>query len=85
MDFYEFVRGPLATISFVIFIIGTCSRLVSFYLTGTNPRDESTIGVAVGEVAYFESHRGRGGAAYGSSVRSLTRRQGVLPRRRFLR
>ncbi len=38
MDFYEFARGPLATVSFAIFIIGTCFRLVSFYLTGTNPR-----------------------------------------------
>ncbi|MCP3875569.1 MAG: respiratory nitrate reductase subunit gamma [Desulfobacteraceae bacterium] len=38
MDFYEFVRGPLAMISFAILILGTCFRLVSFYLKGTNPK-----------------------------------------------
>jgi len=38
LDFYEFVRGPLATVSFVIFLAGTYFRLVSFYFTGTNPK-----------------------------------------------
>ena len=38
MDFYEFVRGPLAMIAFAVLISGTCFRLISFYLTGTNPK-----------------------------------------------
>ncbi len=38
MDFYELVRGPLAMISFAILILGTCFRLVSIYLKGTNPK-----------------------------------------------
>ncbi len=38
MDFYEFVRGPLAIISFAIFVSGSCFRLFRFYLKGTNPK-----------------------------------------------
>jgi len=38
LDFYEFVRGPLAMISFAVLIFGICFRLVSFYLKGTNPK-----------------------------------------------
>ena len=38
MDFYEFVRGPLAMISFAVLILGICFRLVSFYLKGFNPK-----------------------------------------------
>ncbi len=38
LDFYEFVRGPLATISFAILILGSCARLISFYARGKNPK-----------------------------------------------
>lgn len=38
LDFYEFVRGPLAMISFAVLILGCCFRLVSFYLKGFNPK-----------------------------------------------
>ncbi|MBU1343105.1 MAG: respiratory nitrate reductase subunit gamma [Proteobacteria bacterium] len=38
MDFYEFARGPLAMISFAVFLFGTGFRLVSFYFKGTNPK-----------------------------------------------
>ncbi len=38
LDFYEFVRGPMATLSFVILIAGSVFRLVSFYSKGTNPK-----------------------------------------------
>jgi len=38
LDVYEFVRGPLALLSFAILILGICFRLASFYLTGTNPK-----------------------------------------------
>ena len=38
LDFYEFVRGPLAVVSFTVLILGTCFRLIRFYLKGTNPK-----------------------------------------------
>ncbi len=38
LDFYEFVRGPLAMVSFAVLIIGIGFRLVSFYTKGTNPK-----------------------------------------------
>jgi nitrate reductase gamma subunit len=38
LDLYEFVRGPLAMLSFAVLIIGSCFRLASFYLKGTNPK-----------------------------------------------
>ena len=38
MDYYEFVRGPLAYIAFFIFIAGSAVRLLSFYLKGSNPK-----------------------------------------------
>jgi nitrate reductase gamma subunit len=38
VDFYEIVRGPMAMIAFVIFIVGSCFRLISFYQKGTNPK-----------------------------------------------
>jgi nitrate reductase gamma subunit len=38
LDFYEFARGPLAMLSFAVLIIGSCFRLASFYLKGTNPK-----------------------------------------------
>ncbi len=38
MDFYEFVRGPLAMISFAVLIAGTGFRLIRFYTKGTNPK-----------------------------------------------
>ena len=38
LDFYEFVRGPLAMLSFAVLVFGTGFRLVSFYLKGTNPK-----------------------------------------------
>jgi len=38
LDFYEFVRGPLAIISFAILILGSCYRMIGFYSRGTNPK-----------------------------------------------
>jgi len=38
VDYYEFVRGPLAYIAFFIFIAGSAVRLLSFYLKGSNPK-----------------------------------------------
>jgi nitrate reductase gamma subunit len=38
LDFYEFVRGPLAMLSFAVLIIGSCLRLAGFYLKGKNPK-----------------------------------------------
>lgn len=38
LDFYEFLRGPLAMVSFIVMIGGICFRLVSFYSKGTNPK-----------------------------------------------
>ncbi len=38
LDFYEFVRGPLAMISFAILILGSCYRLIGFYSRGANPK-----------------------------------------------
>ncbi len=38
MDFYEIVRGPLATVAFAIFIFGSCFKLIGFYQKGTNPK-----------------------------------------------
>jgi len=38
LDYYEFVRGPMAMISFVVLILGTFFRLASFYFKGTNPK-----------------------------------------------
>ena len=38
MDFYEFVRGPLAWLSFAVLISGSGFKLFSFYIKGTNPK-----------------------------------------------
>lgn len=38
MDYYELVRGPLAFLSFAVFIFGLCFRLFQFYWRGTNPK-----------------------------------------------
>ncbi|CAD7840620.1 MAG: hypothetical protein [Olavius algarvensis Delta 4 endosymbiont] len=38
MDYYEFVRGPLAYLAFSVFILGLCFRLLRFYWKGTNPK-----------------------------------------------
>lgn len=38
MDIYELIRGPFAFIAFTVFILGTCFRLMGFYLNGTNPK-----------------------------------------------
>ena len=38
MDFYELVRGPLATLSFAVFFIGIFYRIGMFYFKGTNPK-----------------------------------------------
>ena len=38
MDYYELVRGPLATLAFVVFFIGFFYRLGVFYFKGTNPK-----------------------------------------------
>jgi len=38
MDYYELARGPLTMIAFAVLIVGSCLRLVSFYLRGKNPK-----------------------------------------------
>lgn len=38
MDYYELVRGPLAFLTFAVFILGLCFRLFQFYWQGTNPK-----------------------------------------------
>ena len=38
MDYYEFVRGPLAYAAFFVFIAGSATRLLSFYLKGSNSK-----------------------------------------------
>ena len=38
LDFYEFARGPMAMISFAILMIGSCFRLIGFFIRGTNPK-----------------------------------------------
>jgi nitrate reductase gamma subunit len=38
MDYYEFVRGPLAMVAFTIFVLGTCYRLIRLASIGNNPK-----------------------------------------------
>ncbi len=38
MNYYELVRGPLAFLTFAVFILGLCFRLSQFYWKGTNPK-----------------------------------------------
>jgi len=38
LDFYEFVRGPLTSVSFAVLICGIGIRLIRFYTKGTNPK-----------------------------------------------